>query len=113
MKFGARDLRVITLNNCDFLENRRRKGRNFLTTVNEITFTSANPSGVLKMKIAGSNLGTMSQIAAFQVVLNPRDHETDVIKITHESTHTFNWSPSSKRKKIKLQELHNALSSIT
>jgi len=33
VKFGARDLNVITLNECDFLENRRIKGRTFFTTV--------------------------------------------------------------------------------
>ena len=70
MKFGARDLHVIALNNCDFLANGRSKGRTFLTTVSELTSTYAlaKSSGVLKMKTAGSSLGTRSQTAALQVV---------------------------------------------
>ena len=56
-----------------------------LSNYNE--FASAKPSGVLKMKTAGSSLGPTSHTAAFQVVSNPRDHENDVMINTHAHTH--------------------------
>jgi len=39
MKFGTRDLKIMSLNICEFCENLQRKGHAFHVRVNDITFT--------------------------------------------------------------------------